>query len=128
MQEYHQALYNILTTAQLRLPRELYEGFFKDDILKLKELLDGLESLPAEVNNYRTENDILRLRAFIAEELRRNRELQLMFEEVVNIFRNRAMCPLDEYDYPSETCQGKECTMCWIDYLKSRVKGEMSFK
>lgn len=127
IQEYFQAYMNLQISAKQRLSEEEYEGFFKKDLEKIKELLDELNNLPREVN-YTSENDILRLRAFIKEELRRNKELEGIVKGAFMIFREYNICPLDNKDYPSELCQGRDCSKCWLSYLKDNSEGEMPFK
>lgn len=127
LQEYYQSYLNLETAARQRVPEQIYEGFFKDDLKKFKELLDELDDIPREVD-YTSENDIFRLRAFIKEELRRNRELETIIKGAFMIFREYNICPLDNKDYPSELCQGRDCTTCWMSYLKDNSEGEMPFK
>lgn len=123
-EEYSQALLNISTSAQTRLDKSLYEGYFEKDLEKLKELIDELEHLPTEIG-FKDENDIFRLKAFIKEELRRNKILAHMVDRAILILVQNQVCPKEancsfkREDRTQPNGQDPvECYECWNKILK----------
>lgn len=112
LQEYGQSLLNLDMASRTRLDSETYEGYFKQDLEKIRELLDELEHLPDEIG-FKNENDICLLRAFIKEQLRRNKILAHSLDYAIELLKQNHICPQNVVCPSNDYKEFRNCNQCW---------------
>lgn len=124
---YTQSYMNLEASCRDLIEEEVFNNWFKDDLLHLKELLEELNNLPKEVD-FKSINDIDKLRAYIREELRRNEQAKKAVEACIDILRNNLHCP------PTANCvcsnhsdDTQDCRLCWNIYIRSKIEGDLPF-